>query len=66
MVPTEGGTRLGAAPPVPEENVIRFGPGGNAGAATGAIVHHLNLFAQKETKEGIRNFLERKKGLKIF
>ena len=64
VVPTEGGARLGAAPPVPAENVIRFGPGGNAGA--GAIVHHLNLFAQKETREGIKNFLERKSGLKIF
>ena len=32
VVPTEGGARLGAAPPVPEEDVIRFGPGGNAGA----------------------------------
>src|SRR5664279_2208677 len=58
VVPTEGGARFGAAPPVPEKNVIRFGPGGNAGA--GAIVHHLNLFAQKETREGIRNFLEGK------
>src|SRR5271169_1687426 len=58
VVPTEGGARLGAAPPVPDENVIRFGPGGNAGA--GAIVHHLNLFARKETREGIRNFLEGK------
>ena len=64
VVPTEGGARLGAAPPVPEDDVIRFGPGGNAGAV--AVVHHLNLFAQKETKEGIRNFFERKKGLKIF
>ena len=61
VVPTEGGARLGAAPPVPAEDVIRFGPGGNAGAATGAIVHHLNLFAQKETREGIRNFLEGKR-----
>ncbi len=59
VVPTEGGARLGAAPPVPEQDVIRFGPGGNAGA--GAIVHHLNLFAQKETREGIRNFLEGKR-----
>ena len=59
VVPTEGGARLGLAPPVPDENVIRFGPGGNAGA--GAIVHHLNLFAQKETREGIKNFLEGKR-----
>src|SRR5271169_65010 len=58
VVPTEGGARLGAAPPVPAEYVIRFGPGGNAGA--GAIVHHLNLFAQKETKERIKIFLEGK------
>ncbi len=60
VVPTEGGARFGAAPAVPAEDVIRFGPGGNAGAATRAIVHHLNLFAQKETREGIRSFLERK------
>jgi hypothetical protein len=58
VVPTEGGARLGAAPPVPAEDVIRFGPGGNAGA--GAIVHHLNLFAQRETKERIKIFLEGK------
>src|ERR1035441_5993001 len=58
LVPTEGGARLGAAPPVPEKDVIRFGPGGNAGA--GAIVHHLNLFAQRETKERIKIFLEGK------
>jgi hypothetical protein len=64
VVPTEGGARLGAAPPVPEDDVIRFGPGGNAGAV--AVVHHLNLFAQKETREGIKTFLERKRGLKIF
>jgi CHAT domain len=56
VVPTEGGTLLGAAPPVPAENIVRFGPGGNAGA--GAVVHHLNLFAQKETKEKIKIFLE--------
>jgi hypothetical protein len=55
VVPTEGGARLGAAPPVPAEDVIRFGPGGNAGA--GAVVHHLNLFAQRETQEGLKNFL---------
>src|ERR1035441_10413270 len=60
VVPTEGGVRFGAAPPVPEKNVIRFGPGGNAGA--GAIVHHLNLFAQRETKERIKVFLEGKEG----
>ncbi|MFI5121148.1 MAG: esterase/lipase family protein, partial [Thermoanaerobaculia bacterium] len=59
VVPTEGGARLGEAPPVPAENVIRFGPGGNAGAGT--IVHHLNLFAQRATREGIRDFLEGKK-----
>src|SRR5664280_834 len=59
VVPTEGGARFGAAPPVPEKNVIRFGPGGNAGA--GAIVHHLNLFAQRETKQRIKIFLEGKK-----
>jgi hypothetical protein len=64
VVPTEGGVRLGAAPPAPAEHVIRFGPGGNVGAGTGAIVHHLNLFAQKETREGIRNFLERTRGTK--
>jgi hypothetical protein len=45
---------------VPEKNVIRFGPGGNAGA--GAVVHHLNLFAQKETREGLKVFLEGKEG----
>ena len=61
VVPTEGGTRLGAAPPVPDENVIRFGPGGNAGKAGGVVVHHLNLFAQKETREGIKNLLEGKR-----
>ncbi|MGE5717910.1 MAG: CHAT domain-containing protein, partial [Acidobacteriota bacterium] len=55
VVPTEGGTRLGAAPPVAAEDVIRFGPGGNTRSS--AVVHHLNLFAQKETREGIRNFL---------
>ncbi|MGZ5427987.1 MAG: esterase/lipase family protein, partial [Thermoanaerobaculia bacterium] len=55
VVPTDGGARLGAAPPVPADDVIRFGPGGNAGA--GAIVHHLNLFAQRETKERIKIFL---------
>jgi hypothetical protein len=67
VVPTEGGVRLGAAPPVPAEHVIRFGPGGNVGAGTGAIVHHLNLFAQKETREEIKNFLEgqRRRGSKI-
>ncbi len=60
VVPTEGGVRFGAAPPVPEKNVIRFGPGGNAGA--GAVVHHLNLFAQKETRNGLKVFLEGKEG----
>jgi hypothetical protein len=58
VVPTEGGTRLGAAPPVPAVDIVRFGPGD--------AVHHLNLFAQRETREGIKNFLERKKGLKIL
>jgi hypothetical protein len=58
VVPTEGGARLGAAPPVPEAHTVRFGPGD--------AVHHLNLFAQRETREGIKNFLERKKGLKIL
>jgi len=58
VVPTEGGTLLGAAPPVPAENIVRFGPGGNAGA--GAAVHHLNLFAQSETRDRIKIFLESK------
>jgi hypothetical protein len=64
VVPTEGGLRLGAAPPVEAEDVIRFGPGGNTHSS--AVVHHLNLFAQRETREGIRNFLERKREPKIF
>ncbi|HEX5855800.1 MAG TPA: CHAT domain-containing protein, partial [Thermoanaerobaculia bacterium] len=54
VVPTEGGTLLGAAPPVPAEDIVRFGPGGNAAPA--AAVHHLNLFAQKEAKERIKIF----------
>ncbi|MGZ6987586.1 MAG: CHAT domain-containing protein [Thermoanaerobaculia bacterium] len=54
VVPTDGGTRLGAAPPVPEAHTVRFGPGD--------AVHHLNLFAQKETRERIEIFLEGKEG----
>ena len=54
VVPTEGGTRLGVAPAVPEANIVRFGPG--------AIVHHLNLFAQRETREGMKIFLEGEEG----
>ena len=59
VVPTEGGARLGAAPPVPAGDVLRFEPGGNSGA--GAVVHHLNLFAQKETRERIENFSKGRK-----
>jgi hypothetical protein len=61
VVPTEGGTLLGAAPPVPAENIVRFGPGGNAGGGASPAVHHLNLFAQQETKERIKIFLEGKR-----
>ncbi len=50
VVPTEGGVHLGAAPAVPEARTLRFGPGDS--------VHHLNLFARKETREKIRIFLE--------
>jgi CHAT domain len=54
VVPTEGGRSLGAAPPVPEAHIVRFGPGD--------AVHHLNLFAQKRTRDRIRIFLEGKEG----
>ncbi|HEX7528893.1 MAG TPA: hypothetical protein VF425_07265, partial [Thermoanaerobaculia bacterium] len=54
VVPTEGGVSLGAAPPVPEAHIVRFGPS--------AIVHHLNLFAQRETREGMKIFLEGEEG----
>ena len=50
VVPTDGGTHLGAAPPVPEGHAVRFGPGD--------AVHHLNIFAQRETREGLKIFLE--------
>ncbi len=50
VVPTEGGLALGAAPPVPEVHTVRFGHG--------ALVHHLNLFAQEETRKKIKIFLE--------
>ena len=65
VVPTEGErARRGTA--VPGKTSFASGRAATQARAQGAIVHHLNLFAQKETKEGIRNFLERKKGLKIF
>jgi hypothetical protein len=54
VVPTEDGINLGAAPPVPEAHVVRFGPGDS--------VHHLNLFAQRKTREKIRIFLESEEG----
>jgi CHAT domain len=50
VVPTDGGARLGASPAVPEAHTVRFGPGD--------AVHHLNIFAQKETRERIEIFLE--------
>jgi hypothetical protein len=50
VVPTDGGTHLGAAPPVSAADIVRFGPGD--------AVHHLNIFAQRETREGLKIFLE--------
>ena len=54
VVPTEGGLALGAAPPVPEAHTVRFGPGSS--------VHHLNLFAQEETRKKMEIFLEGEEG----
>lgn len=54
VVPTEGGTRLGAAPAVPEEHIVRFG--------SGDAVHHLNLFVRRETREKMKIFLEGEEG----
>jgi len=54
VVPTDGGVHLGAAPAVPEGHTVRFGPG--------STVHHLNLFAQRETRERIKIFLEGEEG----
>lgn len=47
VVPTEGGLSLGRAR-IAARNTVRFEGG----------VHHLNLFAQKKTREGLKNFLE--------
>jgi hypothetical protein len=47
VVPTEGGVRLGTRT-IDPRRVVRFE----------SDVHHLNLFAQKRTQEGLKNFLE--------
>ncbi len=47
VVPTEGGLSLGRAR-IAERDTVRFE----------GDVHHLNLFAQNETKEGLKSFLE--------
>ena len=51
VVPTEGGLSLGRRR-IDERHVVRFD----------GAVHHLNLFAQKETKEGLKIFLEGEEG----
>ncbi|MEO8054587.1 MAG: CHAT domain-containing protein [Acidobacteriota bacterium] len=52
VVPTEGGLSLGRRR-IEAKNTVRFA----------GDVHHLNLFAQRETKEGIKNFLEGEEGM---
>jgi len=51
VVPTEGGLSLGRRR-IDEARVVRFD----------GDVHHLNLFAQKETREGLKIFLEGEEG----
>ncbi|HQQ78463.1 MAG TPA: CHAT domain-containing protein [Thermoanaerobaculia bacterium] len=51
VVPTEGGLSLGRRR-IDETRVVRFDGG----------VHHLNLFAQKEAREGLKIFLEGEEG----
>jgi hypothetical protein len=51
VVPTEGGLSLGRAR-IAARDTVRF---------TGSV-HHLNLFAQKETREGLKIFLEGNRG----
>ncbi|HTS02249.1 MAG TPA: alpha/beta hydrolase, partial [Thermoanaerobaculia bacterium] len=52
VVPTEGGLSLGGRR-IDARQTVRFG----------GDVHHLNLFAQERTKEGIKNFLEGEEGV---
>ncbi len=55
VVPTVGSWRLDprGEHAVPLEHVACFGPGWNVQASSGDAVHHLNYFAQRETRDVI-------------
>jgi hypothetical protein len=61
VVPSEGGWRIdvGHGLAVPPERVGCFGPGGNLTAGSGALVQHLNFFAQRETADFLWQALRR-------